>query len=183
MHPKSANHERKNQVRGFEGKIICEKTLTPILSKTTRSRVSYLKRMKFKIWLKSKMQVKYYLFPRESRSAFLRKRNLKKRCWQGFIILLRYKTLRRRKASNKLVLWKLNKVSQCAGSIFESKQISEVNSQAIIWSRLKRLIFKMRVWSWLRTNAGGVPNTCKSSELNSRIPSGWFVGRERRMGE
>jgi hypothetical protein len=49
MHPKSANHERKNQVRGFEGKIICEKTLTPISSKTTQSRVSYLKRMKFKI--------------------------------------------------------------------------------------------------------------------------------------
>ena len=24
--------------------------------------------------------------------------------------------------------------------------------------------FFMRVWSWLRTNAGGVPNTCKSNE-------------------
>ena len=24
--------------------------------------------------------------------------------------------------------------------------------------------FNMRVWSWLRMNAGGVPNTCKSNE-------------------
>ena len=28
----------------------------------------------------------------------------------------------------------------------------------------KWLNFLVRVWSWLRTNAGGVPNTCKSSE-------------------
>ena len=25
--------------------------------------------------------------------------------------------------------------------------------------------FNMRVWSWLRMNAGGVPNTCKSNEV------------------
>ena len=27
-------------------------------------------------------------------------------------------------------------------------------------------LFNMRVWSWLRMNAGGVPNTCKSNGLN-----------------
>ena len=26
------------------------------------------------------------------------------------------------------------------------------------------LNFLLRVWSWRRTNAGGVPNTCKSSD-------------------
>ena len=35
---------------------------------------------------------------------------------------------------------------------------------------------KTRVRSWLRTNAGGVPNTCKSSELNQQIHFGDDVG-------
>ena len=34
----------------------------------------------------------------------------------------------------------------------------------------------LRVWSWLRTNAGGVPNTCKS---NGRGPFGDWVSGER----
>ena len=29
-------------------------------------------------------------------------------------------------------------------------------------------LFNMRVWSWLRMNAGGVPNTCKSNGLNMK---------------
>ena len=32
------------------------------------------------------------------------------------------------------------------------------------FSKLMKIQFFMRVWSWLRTNAGGVPNTCKSNE-------------------
>ena len=28
----------------------------------------------------------------------------------------------------------------------------------------KDSIFLWRVWSWLRVNAGGVPNTCKSND-------------------
>ena len=33
----------------------------------------------------------------------------------------------------------------------------------------------MRVWSWLRMNAGGVLNTCKSNEALKSIPSGWSL--------
>ena len=38
----------------------------------------------------------------------------------------------------------------------------------------------LRVWSWLRTNAGGVPNTCKSNE-NRRIETSvdWSWGKWR----
>ena len=32
-----------------------------------------------------------------------------------------------------------------------------------------------RVWSWLRMNAGGVLNTCKSSEALRRISSDWSL--------
>ena len=34
----------------------------------------------------------------------------------------------------------------------------------------------LRVWSWLRTNAGGVPNTCKS---NGAKPFGTLLSGER----
>ena len=34
-------------------------------------------------------------------------------------------------------------------------------SQAKFWTGIN---LNMRVWSWLRMNAGGVPNTCKSNE-------------------
>jgi hypothetical protein len=34
--------------------------------------------------------------------------------------------------------------------------------------QLERTTIKMRVRSWLRMNAGGVPNTCKSNEVIAR---------------
>ena len=34
-------------------------------------------------------------------------------------------------------------------------------------------LFNMRVWSWLRMNAGGVLNTCKSNEALLSISSEW----------
>ena len=43
----------------------------------------------------------------------------------------------------------------------------KVKNQQFFMSKfleLKWLNFLLRVWSWLRTNAGGVPNTCKSSD-------------------
>ena len=43
--------------------------------------------------------------------------------------------------------------------------------------------FLWRVWSWLRTNAGGVPNTCKSSAGSIQKPSGGRMWNERRTGE
>ena len=41
--------------------------------------------------------------------------------------------------------------------------MSEVNSQTT--NRAIQITHYMRVWSWLRMNAGGVPNTCKSNEV------------------
>ena len=38
--------------------------------------------------------------------------------------------------------------------------------------------FISRVWSWLRTNAGGVPNTCKSSENLLIDPFGVILIKE-----
>ena len=38
-----------------------------------------------------------------------------------------------------------------------------------------------RVWSWLRTNAGGMPNTCKSNEISFLFPKEklqWRTGEE-----
>ena len=37
-------------------------------------------------------------------------------------------------------------------------------------------LLQRRVWSWLRMNAGGVPNTCKSSDsLRRRAADGWVT--------
>ena len=74
-------------------------------------------------------------------------------------------------------LWKLNKVS--------TNQMCRVFNHDVIWSKTfaksirlitkiiesysSSYIFYMRVWSWLRMNAGGVPNTCKSSALAQLI--------------
>ena len=69
--------------------------------------------------------------------------------------------------------WKLNKdtprmwgssrktwwtTNNSAADKLGKKQASKEMSQQDLWN------FFMRVWSWLRTNAGGVPNTCKSNE-------------------
>ena len=52
-------------------------------------------------------------------------------------------------------LWKLNRANKLKTSnFFMSKFLSRLN-------------FLLRVWSWLRTNAGGVLNTCKSSDETS----------------
>jgi len=34
----------------------------------------------------------------------------------------------------------------------------------------------MRVWSWLRMNAGGVPNTCKSNGTMLKPSDAWLSG-------
>ena len=38
------------------------------------------------------------------------------------------------------------------------------------------MYFNLRVWSWLRTNAGGMPNTCKSNEKLSSDSGKWRTG-------
>ena len=47
-------------------------------------------------------------------------------------------------------------------------------------SRFQNQLFNMRVWSWLRMNAGGVLNTCKSNEAYTKDSFGmtniWLSG-------
>ena len=50
--------------------------------------------------------------------------------------------------------WKLNRKH-----VKESSKKKESREQDIVWDK------QWRVWSWLRMNAGGVPNTCKSNSL------------------
>ena len=49
----------------------------------------------------------------------------------------------------------------------ESKQQRIVKKHSkkklVLQQRVKETQTLLRVWSWLRMNAGGVPNTCKSS--------------------
>ena len=67
--------------------------------------------------------------------------------------------------------WELNIDWQMCGSSHfsdatESLRENEVKKQKLVFSRAKRffkIILFWRVWSWLRTNAGGVLNTCKSN--------------------
>ena len=56
------------------------------------------------------------------------------------------------------------------------------SKQSDFWERQRNLPSKfceglnIRVWSWLRTNAGGVPNTCKSSGDNGELAQSCFSG-------
>ena len=43
------------------------------------------------------------------------------------------------------------------------KDVTDKKSQKVLLSRNKHLNLNLRVWSWLRMNAGGVLNTCKSN--------------------
>ena len=60
------------------------------------------------------------------------------------------------KRSIEIALWKLNKTKRQRKFLSEHTLLKKQNEQ------VKQSYW--RVWSWLRTNAGGVPNTCKSSE-------------------
>ena len=63
------------------------------------------------------------------------------------------------------------------------------NANAFYWARFNYLrnqvldTILLRVWSWLRMNAGGVPNTCKSSGIYLNETSVEWEYRERRTGE
>ena len=78
--------------------------------------------------------------------------------------------------SQQVDLWKLNKVSTNQMFCFNHDVIwSKTFAKSIrlitkiIESYSSSYIFYMRVWSWLRMNAGGVPNTCKSYALTQLI--------------
>ena len=54
--------------------------------------------------------------------------------------------------------------------IQQPRTVKGINSRVLFWPDWN---FNMRVWSWLRMNAGGVLNTCKSNEALRTILSGW----------
>ena len=77
--------------------------------------------------------------------------------------LLYYKSCRWWGANemNEVDLWKLNnewvlKWELIFSSVTDWAKALSNKASKLYW----------RVWSWLRTNAGGVPNTCKSSGLD-----------------
>ena len=97
--------------------------------------------------------------------------------WQANLICVIINILIGCLISQRVGLWKLNKVS--------TNQMCRVFNHDVIWSKTfaksirlitkiiesysSSYIFYMRVWSWLRMNAGGVPNTCKSYALAQLI--------------
>ena len=70
------------------------------------------------------------------------------------------------------IKWSL-KIEQNIVNIKPAILLSLIKTQSNLSNRLN---FLLRVWSWLRTNAGGVPNTCKSSEWSS-FGNGFSGGR------
>ena len=97
-----------------------------------------------------------------------------------------------RKGSEKLYLvnWITQRRTKHLGQLMDCLSVSEKTANENSWvinaeSRLfKTLILRpqgfkiqfLRVWSWLRTNAGGVPNTCKSNGSKS---FGFYFSGER----
>ena len=55
---------------------------------------------------------------------------------------------------------------------FKTVDLVDKSKARLFWSGDQ--LFNMRVWSWLRMNAGGVLNTCKSNEALYLI----FFGNE-----
>ena len=63
--------------------------------------------------------------------------------------------------------WKLNNIKVCLKDPLSSHE-SDKKESNLRMNKSKSLCspeqeIKLRVWSWLRTNAGGAPNTCKSN--------------------
>ena len=58
----------------------------------------------------------------------------------------------------------------------KTKLESQTSGRKAFWKSFR--LFNMRVWSWLRMNAGGVPNTCKSNGLGLK-PSDFRVSGGR----
>ena len=98
------------------------------------------------------------------------KRNQKtflKKSWHSNVTLIWYKSCYGN--SSRPLKTEQSKTNQmCRASWFNSRQQTFLNSKQYASKQIELnnrkivLTFIMRVWSWLRTNAGGVPNTCKS---------------------
>ena len=57
--------------------------------------------------------------------------------------------------------WKSKQVIQSNKAIWTNRQSCSEKSLLLLYRSFNMI--KLRVWSWLRTNAGGAPNTCKSN--------------------
>ena len=120
------------------------------------------------------MYTKCFLLQRSQVFAQYLLKKLRKRCWHNLGCVVLY-TSRRDTALNeprsldtlKFDLSKLNiepiKKRMCGSSVLWTRdqvKLVSFNNKSRIGSSIK---LYWRVWSWLRTNAGGMPNTCKSN--------------------
>ena len=97
-------------------------------------------------------------------------KNFFEKCWQKEKGMLKYKSFYTNSRTKK-VHWKVNNESfreKTKRYSLEIKKYQKVNQKKIkklkfIKKSLKKLKIILRVWSWLRINAGGAHKTCKSN--------------------
>ena len=117
---------------------------------------------------------------------------IKKSCWQTKAVMIRYQSCRWEQQQRRITdLWQINsnatlkipRFSEKWIARFKNKQIDEkdreatrINSKQCQIKLAGKKLFNMRVWSWLRMNAGGVPNTCKSNGIYMKPSDCKFSG-------
>ena len=94
--------------------------------------------------------------------------------WQRKGIMLKYNSCDESAQHKDLENWTISKV--CLKDPLSSHEKWH-NKSNLRMNKSKSLCspeqeFKLRVWSWLRTNAGGAPNTCKSNGVYYLEPFG-----------
>ena len=60
-------------------------------------------------------------------------------------------------------------------TLYRETGLNEFVNKTVTSSEDDETILNMRVRSWLRMNAGGVPNTCKSNGVNEKEASADFL--------
>ena len=68
-------------------------------------------------------------------------------------------------------------VSDTKNRLRKNFLITNLKIPVLLTQHKIKTILNIRVWSWLRMNAGGVPNTCKSSDWEAGVGS-WEVRNE-----
>ena len=126
---------------------------------------------------------------------------LEKSSWQSEWDVLTYKSsqrawMERKRTTLYLVNWIMQRqtitpwtIKMDCLSVFRNEyKTANENSWVYLLDKLFKTWFELlwefrynflRVWSWLRTNAGGVPNTCKSNgALRCLVANGWVTREE-----
>ena len=122
-----------------------------------------------KLWHCQKMVLIYRSY-RWDNSQVNTSKKLLKSCWQEVRLVLIYRschvvatsTLKTKQRHTKNV--RVIEVTLDEQPTIRQQTSWVKNKLVKKWVDKTYEIFFMRVWSWLRTNAGGVPNTCKSNE-------------------